>query len=274
MKIRKSLLSTLLLLAACAALTAVLWALLNKPETAVGASSSEAASADDTIAWGMRYLAPNTLPEVSSRGAELLRKYNGMYTGDTTQKKIYFTFDLGYEAGFTGEVLDILKKHGAKGIFFLCGHYLTEEALVGRMLAEGHAIGNHTKRHTDLSAAPEDKARGDIDALQTEYREKYGGELAFFRPPSGRFNERALRLINNAGLKTVMWSVAYADWGAKAGDVEQIMALLSKRVHPGAIVLLHITNASTPKVLDRLFEWMHENGYSAGTPDELLHLQA
>ena len=68
----------------------------------------------DVVSWGLSYHKNGTTPTVSALGAELLKKYDGMYVGDTSQKQVYLTFDLGYEAGYTADVLDILTEFQIK----------------------------------------------------------------------------------------------------------------------------------------------------------------
>ena len=46
-----------------------------------------------------------------------LRPYNAYYADDTNDKKIYLTFDCGYENGNTPLILDALKKHQAPAAF-------------------------------------------------------------------------------------------------------------------------------------------------------------
>ena len=101
----------------------------------------------DVVNWGLTHHGNETTPTVSALGAKLLQEYDGMYVGDTSQKQVYFTFDLGYEAGYTADVLDLLKEYQIKGLFFLCGNYLKETDLIERMQNEGHQIGNHTNKH-------------------------------------------------------------------------------------------------------------------------------
>ena len=68
------------------------------------------------------------------------------------KKRLYLTFDCGFENGNTPAILDALKKHNAPATFFVVGHYLdTSPDLVKRMLAEGHTVGNHTYHHPDMS---------------------------------------------------------------------------------------------------------------------------
>ena len=50
---------------------------------------------------------------------QLIEKYNGIAIGDVEKKKIYLTFDLGYEAGYTEKILDVLKSNDVKACFFI-----------------------------------------------------------------------------------------------------------------------------------------------------------
>ena len=74
-----------------------------------------------------------------------MEKYDGIYIGNEEKKYIYLTFDEGYEAGYTEQILDVLKENDVKATFFITAHYLnTAEDLVKRMIDEGHIVGNHT----------------------------------------------------------------------------------------------------------------------------------
>jgi len=228
------------------------------------------------ISWG---LTPNSLektPEAPKGGAELLRKYDGMYVCDADaeagEKNVYFTFDLGYEAGFTAECLDILKENNIKATFFLCGNYLQEDELVGRMISEGHTIGNHTDRHKDLPKLGDEAMKKDIkdfdDKFYTKYGETYGKKMTQFRPPQGRFNEKVLKEVADQGMKTMMWSIAIVDWGKTRIPPIPNANKIAKRIHPGAIILFHITNGGTPEMLRLLIPQLTEKGYiiaDAGT---------
>ena len=213
----------------------------------------------DIISWGLTHHGNETVPTVSSAGAELLKKYDGLYVGDTSQKQVYLTFDLGYEAGYTAEVLDILKEFQIKGLFFLCGNYLQQTELLTRMQDEGHQIGNHTNKHRDLPTLNEAAIRKDLTDLQLPTTAK------FFRPPQGRFDEKTLRVAQEVGLRAVLWSVAIVDWQKSSKlDVVACTNKVLERVHPGAIMLFHITNAGTPEMLRALIPALRDKGYTFG----------
>jgi peptidoglycan-N-acetylmuramic acid deacetylase len=224
------------------------------------------------VDWGLTPNSNQTTPEAPKGGAEMLGKHGGIYVcnkdAEVGNKNVYFTFDLGYEAGFTAECLDILKEHGIKATFFLCGNYLQETELMERMIAEGHTIGNHTDKHKDLPRLGDDAIIKDIadftEKFEAKYGETYKKKMTQFRPPQGRFDERTLKHVSDQGMKTVMWSIAIVDWGKTPINAEASAKKVASRLHPGAIILFHITNAGTPKMLRLLMPLMNEKGYSAG----------
>ena len=216
-------------------------------------------SNSEIVSWGLTHHGNETTPTVSTVGAELLKKYDGLYVGDTSQKQVYFTFDLGYEAGYTSEVLDILKENQIQGLFFLCGNYLQQTDLIARMQNEGHQLGNHTNKHRDLPTLSEDAIRQDLTDLHLPTTTK------FFRPPQGRFDEKTLRVAKDLGLRAVLWSVAIVDWQKSPKlNVTTCTNKVLERVHPGAIMLFHITNPGTPEMLRALIPALRDKGYSFG----------
>src|SRR5687767_14848845 len=102
-------------------------------------------------------------------------------TGDI---EVLFTFDDGPNPTTTPLVLDTLKKHNIKAVFFLVGERMLHKAapkIVERILREGHVIANHTMRHKDLcSTKTEEAAVADIDDGKAAIEKVAGVELAWF----------------------------------------------------------------------------------------------
>lgn len=96
------------------------------------------------IEWGIKRNDNHEQPDVGSENRKILEENNGICLGNKENKTIYLTFDEGYEAGYTSEILKILKENDVKATFFLTAHYVnTQEDLVKQMIDEGHIIGNH-----------------------------------------------------------------------------------------------------------------------------------
>lgn len=222
--------------------------------------------------WGLSFGEPGTQP-VGNASAEDLAWYDAYFVGGDEEKVIYLTFDCGYENGNTEPILDALKKHNAKGTFFVVGHFLeTAPDLVKRMTEEGHAVGNHTYHHLDMPTIS-DMAdfRKEMDDVADLFREITGKELSpYYRPPQGKCNTANLEKAQELGYCTIFWSLAYVDWDTdNQPSHEEAFSKLTSRVHPGAIVLLHNTSRTNGEILDELLTKWEGMGYSFRPLSEL-----
>ncbi len=99
------------------------------------------------IEWGIKRANNHEQPELGKDRLNILAQNNGIAIGNKESKKIYLTFDEGYEAGYTNKILEILKENNVNAAFFITAHYLnTEPELVKQMIDEGHVVGNHTPK--------------------------------------------------------------------------------------------------------------------------------
>lgn len=198
--------------------------------------------------------------------ADELKQYDAYYVGGNQEKVIYLTFDCGYENGNTEKILKALKKHNAKGTFFVVGHFLETSAdLVKQMLAEGHAVGNHTYHHPDMSSiSTKESFQKELDDNAALFRQITGTDMsAYYRPPQGKYSAVNLKMAKELGYHTFFWSLAYVDWYEdKQPSHEEAMEKLTGRIHPGAIVLLHSTSKTNGEILDELLTKWEEMGYT------------
>ncbi len=229
-------------------------------------------SATTSTNWGLSFQEEGKTP-TGNATAEFLRQYDAYYAGNSEEKKIYLTFDAGYENGYTPAILDVLKKHNVKAAFFIVGNYLeTSPDLVKRMVAEGHIVGNHTYHHPDMSQISDAQAlKKELSDLEELYLQTTGQEMPkFYRPPQGKYSENNLKCAQELGYNTIFWSLAYVDWYVdKQPTKEQAFSKLLPRIHPGAIVLLHSTSKTNAEILDELLTKWEEQGYTFGTLYEL-----
>lgn len=108
-------------------------------------------TASGSNSWGLSFQEEGKRP-VGNASMEELAPYDAYFAKDTQEKKIYLTFDCGYENGNTPLILDALQKHNAKATFFVVGNFIKDNPnLVKEMIAEGHTVGNHTLTHPDMS---------------------------------------------------------------------------------------------------------------------------
>lgn len=225
-----------------------------------------------TLHWGLGF-PEDGKPPVGNASADFLRQYDAVYMGDPEQKTIYLTFDAGFENGNTAAILDALKEKNVPAAFFIVGHYVeSSPELVRRMAQEGHLICNHTKRHPDMSKITDPAAfKKELDDLDDMVKQAAGANVAkYYRPPSGKYSEGNLKAAKKLGYKTVFWSLAYVDWHENNQPThEKAMNKLTKRIHPGAVLLLHSTSRTNAEILPELIDKYREMGYTFGTLDDL-----
>ena len=230
----------------------------------------EAAASNDN--WGLSFQEEGKTP-VGNATPEFLKQYNAYFCGNSEDKKIYLTFDCGYENGYTPAILDALEKHNVKAAFFVVGNYLeTSPDLVKRMVEEGHIVGNHTYHHPDMSQISDPASfQEEITSLEKKYQEITGLEMQkFYRPPQGKYSESNLKMAQELGYQTVFWSLAYVDrYVDQQPTQEEAYAKLLPRIHPGAVVLLHSTSKTNAEILDDLLTKWEQEGYTFGTLNEL-----
>ena len=237
-----------------------------------GMTANRAVMTNADVNWGLSFNSADGIP-TGNASAEKLKTYNAYYTGDTKDKKIYLTFDAGYENGYTEKILDVLKKHNTKATFFLVGNFLeTSPELVKRMAEEGHIVGNHTMTHPDMSAISDmESFKKEIEGVENLYKEVTGKDmLKIYRPPQGKYSEDNLKMAQELGYKTIFWSLAYVDWyNDNQPTKEQAFDKLIPRIHNGAVVLLHSTSKTNSEILDELLTKWEDMGYIISPITEL-----
>lgn len=153
---------------------------------------------------------------------------------------VYLTFDDGPTPGITPEVLRLLAEHGAAATFFMVGNNAQQHpALVHRVLAEGHAVGNHTHRHADGWRVPFAEYLRQIQDTDELLHQLTGQRPALFRPPYGHL-PRGRNYVKTLAQhhQIVMWDVLTADFDPRR-SVERCLQATLRHLRPGSIVVLH-----------------------------------
>ena len=231
------------------------------------------ATSSDCASWGLSFQEEGKRP-VGNATIEELSRYNAFFAENTEEKKIYLTFDAGYENGNTPAILDALKKHEAPATFFVVGNFISEnQELIKRMEAEGHIVGNHTMTHPDMSKiSTQESFQKELSGVEDIYKEITGKEMTkFYRPPQGIYSTLNLSMAKEMGYHTFFWSLAYVDWYQdNQPDPQEAIEKLTRRIHPGAIVLLHSTSSTNAQILDELLNKWEDMGYSFHSLNELI----
>jgi peptidoglycan/xylan/chitin deacetylase (PgdA/CDA1 family) len=174
-------------------------------------------------------------------------------------KKIALTFDDGPWPAHTERVLDVLKAEGVPATFFMVGLRVKQNPEIARRVArEGHAIGNHTYRHVDVSTSSAEKISSELSGTSGVIIKTTGVVPRWFRPPGGGVDDQAYTEAAKQGLGTVLWTVDPRDWG-RGQTAAAIEKAVVSATRPGSVILLHDgggarsqTIAALPKIIRRL----------------------
>ena len=215
---------------------------------------------------------------IADSNMQFIEELNGYYIdhrhGDNcNEKKIYLTFDAGYDNGNISKILDVLKEQDVDAAFFILENLIIKNPdLVKRMVEEGHIVANHTAKHADITKYSNlDDLKKDLESLENLYYKETGHIMPkYFRCPEGRFNKRAMKYLKELGYKTIFWSFAYADWDnnnqpTKSYAKDKILS----NIHNGEIMLLHPTSKTNAEILEDVIIELKEQGFRFGTLDEL-----
>ena len=215
------------------------------------------------IEWGIKREDNHNQPDLGKKNKELIEKYNGLAMGNGEEKNVYLTFDLGYEAGYTEDILNTLKENDVPAAFFVTAHYVnTHPELIRRMIEEGHDVGNHTVNHKSLPEITDSEVKKEIMDLHTSIYEQFGYEMKYIRPPKGEYSERVLQLCQKMNYIPVMWSFAYDDWEeSKQGREEYGKKKILDNLHPGEVMLLHGTSKDNAIILNDIIREIKKEGY-------------
>jgi len=193
-----------------------------------------------------------------------MARYHGIYMGNSNEKRIYLTFDAGYEMGYTPSILDTLAKHQVKAAFFVTKPFITSHPeLVKRMLADGHIVGSHTATHPDLTAISDGKIRQELETTEAAFLAATGQPLArLVRPPNGTYSEKVLATVYSLNYRPVFWSMAFRDWDVKNQPAPaQVTQNVIANAHPGAVILLHNVSSANAQALSDIIVGLKEQGY-------------
>ncbi|MEA4924974.1 MAG: delta-lactam-biosynthetic de-N-acetylase [Syntrophomonadaceae bacterium] len=230
--------------------------------------SQPPAAAAKSWSWWFTRNTQHQIPAANQDTVQLIAENNAFYVIPNNNKKIYLTFDAGYELGYTAKILDILERQQVKAAFFITGQYIkTQPDLVKRMQSSGHLVCNHTWNHPDLATVSQETFNQEIKSLEQRFTELTGAPMDhYLRPPMGNYSENSLKWANELGYKTVFWSIAFMDWDPnKQPGAEFSYKHVLANIHPGAVILLHAISQSDTEALDRIISDLRAQGYVFST---------
>ncbi len=178
------------------------------------------------------------------------------------EKTVYLTFDDGPIPEITPWVLSELKKHNTKATFFCVGENVQKNPEVfQKIISEGHSVGNHTFNH--LSGWKTDTLQYVTNVSKCE--ETFNSKL--FRPPYGKITSKQAKILQQKGLKIVMWDVISYDYDAIITE-EKCLQNVLKNIKSGSIIVFHdILKAekNLRYVLPKVLKFISDKGWECSS---------
>jgi len=121
-------------------------------------------------------------------------------------EEVLLSFDDGPYPALTPTVLDILDRYGIPATFMVCGAFAAAHPdLVREIRWRGHAVGNHTWSHRDLSTLEPTVVRDELQRTHDVLTDLVG-DITLFRPPRGQLSGVALQAAAELGYDVLLWS--------------------------------------------------------------------
>ncbi len=159
--------------------------------------------------------------------------------------EIALTIDDGPDPLVTPQVLDLLQRHGAHASFFCVGEKLARHPQLARDIsARGHSVENHSQHHRAYFSllGPRGMER-EILVAQDLITHTTGVSPRFFRAPAGLRNPFLDYVLAKRELRLASWTRRGFD--TVNGNAMRVLAILSRNLAAGDILLLHDGNAAT-----------------------------
>lgn len=159
-----------------------------------------------------------------------------VYRVQTTLPLAALSFDDGPHPVFTPQVLEILRRYGAKATFFLIGERAVRHPeLVAQIKGAGHEVANHYFINGSILGHSDAEFLARLKETEQAIAISEGPKL--FRPPGGVARPRQLKLARENGYSCVLGSAYPHD--PMLPPVWYIRWLVEKNLVPGTIVILH-----------------------------------
>jgi peptidoglycan/xylan/chitin deacetylase (PgdA/CDA1 family) len=204
------------------------------------------------------------LPRARLLGPNLTR----LPAAASARREVALTLDDGPDPEVTPRALELLARAGAQASFFCIGRRAAQHpSLVREIVAQGHAVENHSLRHRhDFSLLGPYGYLKEIAAAQETLGALAGSAPRFFRAPAGLRNPFLGYALARLDLSLVSWTRRGFD--TVSAHPPAVHARLARGLAAGDILLLHDGHAartrSGPAVLIEILPRLLDDVAAAG----------
>lgn len=203
-------------------------------------------------------------------GAALETNTLPIYGTDEQNMRISLTINCAWGADDIPGILSTLEAHNVRATFFMLGVWAEKNPEMVKLIYEkGHEIGNHSYSHKLPSKSSAAQMGEEIDRCNEAISNIIGITPAFYRAPSGDYNDKVLELARDRGMTSVQWSVDSLDW-MDDKSAREIINRVTGKVRPGSIILFHNDTKHTAEVLPEIISHLQKEGYQFVSVGDLL----
>ncbi|MFI0451119.1 polysaccharide deacetylase family protein [Actinomadura sp. 6N118] len=177
---------------------------------------------------------------------------------------VALTFDDG-PGEYTARLLDGLKAAGAYATFFMLGqNIMGNEALLKRMVQEGHEVANHSWSHPQMTKLSSGAVRWEVQRTNDAIQAASGVRPTMFRPPYGATDARVGRAV---AMPQILWSVDSLDWQHRS--VSTNIRIGTSEPKTGGIVLFHDIHKASVDAIPHVLSGLKRRGFTFVTVSQL-----
>ncbi|MGZ9584586.1 polysaccharide deacetylase family protein [Paenibacillus marinisediminis] len=191
-----------------------------------------------------------------------------IFKGNSNKAMASIMINVAWGSEYIEPMLNTLKKEQVKATFFFDGSWVRKNPELAKKIAdEGHEIGNHAYSHPKMSHLDESRQREEISKAERYIKEATGVNSKWFAPPSGDLNATTLKVANQLGMKTVLWTADTIDW--QKPSPATIIERIRNKTGAGMLILMHPT-APSSQALGDLIQMIKKRSLTLGTVSETL----
>lgn len=224
---------------------------------------------------------PSAYGKILKKDIDLYEPINDPVVREYIRKGI-LNYDFNKTA--TENLLDLLKEHNIKAIFFLWGQSIENNPksnhIIKRMIREGHVIGNHSYSHYYSTREPFDKVAEDFAKNHELISKLTDSEVKFFRPPYGDWKPNLTKKFLSAPAFRhygfpLLWTNMFHEWALRSNtDLENLRERVQSfrgecKDGKAKVVLLHDVYIPGVMLTSILIEEARKLGYKIGDANNL-----
>lgn len=195
--------------------------------------------------------------------------YSNIVRGNTVRPQIALTFDAG-TANIRAGVLDTLRDKECYCNFYITGYVAqTQPAMLQRIAAEGHLMGNHSIDHPDFEHISDDEMARQLNTTDDIIYGLTGHRTRqWWRAPYGSLDAHVLDVTSNLGFRHAAWTIDSGDVGGASSQT--IIDTMINGAQNGNVCLFHCTLDNTAGAIPGVIDGLRGLGYELVTVPELV----